>query len=107
MIYNIKNQNATKNLKVNWDTKNSRKDLDTFVIPRNKVLSGCNNFFSINNDICDIRPVSNRFSSYSLIKSSNLDSVSNNNNLPNIFANFENSYENIIHLAKYYKSIKN
>jgi len=80
MIYNIKNQNSTKNLKAAWDTKNSRSDIVVSLTPKPKTNPSCTNFFNTNNDVCDIRNIADLFLSHSIIKSSNPESFRNNNN---------------------------
>jgi hypothetical protein len=106
-IYNISNETTTTNLKAPWATGNDRSFLP--IKPQSQTIPNllCTNFFSNNSDVCDIRTPNDRFSSYGLIKSSTLDSFSNNNNLADIFANFTGSYRDKIHLAIYYKPIKN
>lgn len=106
-LYQISNKNTTNNLKASWPTGNSRNNLKIALSPSPKTPAPCTNFFSNNSNSCDIRNPNDRFSAYGLIKSSKLDSVSNNNNQPDLFANFTGSYETKIHLAKYYKPIKN
>lgn len=106
-LYQISNKTTTNNPKASWPTGNSRDNLKIALSPSPKTTALCTNFFSNNSNSCDIRKPNDRFSSQGLIKSSELDSVSNNNNQPDLFANFIGSYETKIHLAKYYKPIKN
>lgn len=67
MIYNITNQNFTKNLKADWNTNNSRSDINIAFTPQLKPQPDSNT------------NVNDRFSSYSRIESSKLDPFSNNN----------------------------
>jgi hypothetical protein len=78
-IYQISNQNVSQNLKASWFTGNLRSDLNIAFSPKSKINPTCTNFFTNNSDICDIRKVNDRFSAYSLIKSSTVENFSNNN----------------------------
>jgi hypothetical protein len=108
MIYNIKNQNSTINLKANWDTKNSRDDLNIAFTPKSKIYPTCNNFFNNNGDSCDTRRLNDRFSAYGLIKSSKLDVISNKDTKLNVLNIFLIYYRNDkIRQSIYYKGFKN
>jgi hypothetical protein len=78
-IYQISNQNVSQNLKASWFTGNLRSDLNIAFSPKSKITPTCTNFFTNNSNICDIRKVNDRFSAYSLIKSSTVENFSNNN----------------------------
>jgi hypothetical protein len=106
-LFQITNQTVSSNLKASWFTGNSRSNLKIALSPQPKSIPLCTNFFSNNANACDNRKPNDRFSAHSLIKSSKLDSVSNNNNQPDLFANFTGSYGTKISLAKHYKPIKN
>jgi hypothetical protein len=106
-LYKISDQSVTMNLKPSRDIGNSRNSIVPKPQPTTRLLTLCTNFFNNNSNICDVRKVNDRFSAYGLIKSSNLEAVSNNNNLPDPLANFTGSYFDIIHLPVYYKPIKN
>jgi len=106
-IYNISNETTTTNLKAPWVKGDKRSSIFNKSRPATAPLQLCANFFANNSNICDVRKVNDRFSAYGLIKSSNLEAVSNNNNLPDALANFTGSYFDIIHLPVYYKPIKN
>jgi hypothetical protein len=76
-LFQITNQNVSSNLKASWFTGNSRSNLKIAYSPQPKATQICTNFFNNNGDICDIRKPNDRFSAYGLIKSSDLNSVSN------------------------------
>jgi hypothetical protein len=106
-LFNITDKTPTTKLKAAWFTGNSRSNLKIAFTPQSKNANLCTNFFANNSNICHIRKANDRFSAYGLIKSSKLESVSNNNNLPDVLANFTRSYENKIHLSKHWKPIRN
>lgn len=63
-----------------WNTGNSRNSIS--VIPDSLPTQSypvCTNFFATNSDPCDIRSINDRFASESIIQSSQLNSVSNDN----------------------------
>jgi len=106
-IYNIIDQVASTNLEALWHTGNLRTNLYINFLSKSTQEALCNNFFTNNSNFCDVKQPNDRFSAYSFLKSSKLDTLSNNNNSIDIFANFINSYEQKISPAKHYKPIKN
>jgi hypothetical protein len=117
MIFDIKNNEVSQELKATWDTGNSREDILFGSSNIGVTENICDNYYSMTNDPCDVPDVSDRFSVSGQIQSSTKDVLSNSNNIPIYFtqnigtnalvANFLFSYIYKIHLPKPFQRINN
>lgn len=72
-LFQITNQTVSLTLKASWFTGNSRLTLT----PKTKSSQPCTNLFNNNSNVCDVRRSQDRLVSQSLIISSNLNPVRN------------------------------